>query len=396
MGLEAARWLVREGARNLVLISRHAPSPKPQAAVDELMRAGVNLAIEACDVSDEARLGEVFRKIADSMPPLRGIIHAAGVLDDGVLDQQSWARFERVMAPKVRGAWNLHRLTYSLNLDFFVLFSAAAGVIGSPGQGNYAAANAFMDALAHERRTVRLPALSVDWGAWAQVGMAAQLQSQDAQRWRDRGLRPIELQEGMAALGKMIGLGQAQIVAMPVNWDRFLQQPGLGRSHAFFAELAKAPHKQAAVNASPTPGNEVVQRVLAQPAARRLPVLQEHVESVARRALGVRAGKAVDPRQPLHEIGLDSLMSVELRNALAASLGHSLPGTLLFDYPTIESLTLYLAREVLHLETASGAPGSSSAEEQIKDLAELQNLTEAEAEALLVAELEKTKEFADD
>jgi acyl transferase domain-containing protein/acyl carrier protein len=393
LGLEGARWLFREGARNLALIGRSEPGPETRAILDELTDAGVKLAVETCDVSDEPQLVAAFARIARSMPPLRGIIHAAGVLDDGVLTEQSWPRFERVMAPKVGGAWNLHRLTRSSNLDFFVLFASAAGMIGLPGQGNYAAANAFMDALAQQRRAMGLAALSVDWGTWAEVGMAARLKSQDAQRWSERGLRLIGLEEGMAKLGEMIGLGRPQIAAIPVDWGRFLRAPGIGRSPAFFAEVAEVPSMQARAATPAEPANDLVPRILAEPAVRRLPVLQTHVESVARRALGVREGKAVDPRQPLHQMGLDSLMSVELRNALAASLGRPLPATLLFDYPTVESLTQYLAKDVLHLEAAPAA-GGESAEEKSHGLSELENLTEAEAEALLVAELDKTKEFA--
>ncbi len=395
LGLEAARWLARQGARNIVLMGRHEPVPQTRAALEELARAGVNLAIEACDVSDETRLAAAFTRITQSMPRLRGIIHAAGVLDDGVLTEQSWPRFERVMAPKVCGVWNLHRLTLSLDLDFFVLFSTSAGILGSPGQGNYAAANAFMDSLAQQRKALGLAALSVDWGTWADVGMAARLESQDAQRWSDRGLRPIGVEEGMAKLGEMIGLARAQIVAMPVDWPRFLRHPGTGRSAAFFTEIAEAP--QGAGSGAPADvGNDLMRRLSAAPATRRLPVLHAHVESIARRALGVRASKSVDPRQPLHQMGLDSLMSVELRNALAASLGRTLPATLLFDYPTIESLTLYLARDVLHLEIAHDAAGSDSVRKKNKDLSELRKLTEAEAEVLLVAELNRTREFADD
>ena len=187
--------------------------------LNELIRGGARIAIEKCDVSDEAELAASLNRISRSMLPLRGIVHAAGVLDDGMLEQQTWSRFEGVMAPKVRGAWNLHRLTLSSKLDFFVLFSAAATLIGSPGQSNYAAANAFMDGLAHHRKAMGLPALSIDWGAWAEAGMAARLSKKDAERWTERGLRPIQLDEGMAKLGEMLFSSRAQIVAAPIDRD---------------------------------------------------------------------------------------------------------------------------------------------------------------------------------
>ena len=206
LGLLTARWMTREGVRNLILMGRSEPSVGARAVLDELMQAGITIAVEKCDVSDEAQLAAAMNRIGKSMPPLRGIIHAAGVLDDGVLEQQSWPRFERVMSPKVRGAWNLHCFSRSSELDCFVLFSAAATIIGSPGQANYAAANAFMDALAHYRKSNGLPALSINWGAWADAGMATRLAAKDAKRFEARGLRPIGFDEGMSKLGVMLGI----------------------------------------------------------------------------------------------------------------------------------------------------------------------------------------------
>jgi acyl transferase domain-containing protein len=393
LGLETARWMAREGARNLILTGRREPSPDANRMLDELARHGVKIAIEKCDVSDEAQLTGIFNGIAKSMPPLRGIVHAAGVLDDGVLLQQTWPRFETVMAPKVQGAWNLHRLTSSLDLDFFVLFSAAAAIIGSPGQSNYAAANAFMDALAHQRKATGLPALSINWGPWAEVGMAARLDTKSSQRWRHRGLRPIALERGMKALGEMMGASQAQIVAMPVDWSRLLASSGLGQSSSFFTEVSGDSQN---VVGSAQFADDLVARLSAEPPVRRLAVLQAHVESVASHALGMANGKPLDPRRPLHEMGLDSLMSVELRNALAAPLRRTLPTTLLFDYPTIESLALYLAKDVLNLELAAGAEAADAAAAASKDWKELEMLTESEAEALLLAELDRANQYADE
>ena len=393
LGLEIARWMAHEGARNLILMGRREPSPDARRVLDELAHYGGKIAIEKCDVSDEGQLTAVFNSIAKSMPPVRGIIHAAGVLDDSVLAQLTWPRFESVMAPKVQGAWNLHRLTSSLDLDFFVLFSAAAAIIGSPGQGNYAAANAFMDALAHQRKAMGRPALSINWGPWAEVGMAARLETKDAQRWRDRGLRPIALERGMKALGEMIDVSQAQIVAMPVDWSRLLASSGVGQSVAFFTEVSRESQKAAG---SARLADDLVARLSAESPVRRLAVLQTYVESVASRALGMANGKPPDPRRPLHELGLDSLMSVELRNAIAALLRRSLPPTLLFDYPTIESLALHLAKDVLNLELADGTETPDAAAASTRNWKELEKLTESQAEALLLAELDRANQRADD
>ena len=392
LGLETARWMAGEGARNLVLMGRHAPDSKAQEILNELIQRGVRIAVEKCDVADEVELARLFDRISISMPPLRGIVHAAGLLEDGMLERQTWSRFEAVMAPKVRGTFNLHRLTLWTDLDFFVFFSAAASLIGSPGQGNYAAANAFMDGLAHHRKAKGLPALSIDWGAWAETGMAARLAKKDAERWTERGVRPIQLDEGMKRLGEMLFSSHAQIVALPVDWSKMFNGADSRQPPSLYSEVSKP------LGTALSAGGEVrsqkddfAHRLLAEPAARQLALLKAHVEAAASRALGATEAKSLDPRRPLHELGLDSLMSVELRNALATSLGRPLSTTLLFDYPTVESLTHYLAKNVLNLEFANRTSAEETDAPTSKDLEELQAMSESEAESLLLAELDQLK-----
>jgi NAD(P)-dependent dehydrogenase (short-subunit alcohol dehydrogenase family) len=391
LGLETARWMVREGARNLALMGRRPPDPKTEAVLHEMTRDGARIAIEKCDVSDEAELHEALNRISRSMPPLRGIVHAAGVLDDGMLEEQTWSRFAGVMAPKVRGAWNLHRLTLSLELDFFALFSSVAVLVGSPGQGNYAAANAFMDGLAHHRKAKGLSALSIDWGIWAETGMAARLATKNAERWSSLGLRPIQLDEGMAKLGEMLVSPQAQIVAAPIDWSRMFTGTVSNRSPSLFSEVIKASGGTISTGVKAPGEDNFVRHLSGQPAGRRLAILKAHVESAASRALGATGSTSFDPQRPLHELGLDSLMSVELRNALATSLGRSLPTTLLFDYPTVESLTHYLAKNVLNLELTDPTASEIRVPPANKDLEELREMSESEAESLLLAELDQLK-----
>jgi acyl transferase domain-containing protein/NADPH:quinone reductase-like Zn-dependent oxidoreductase/NAD(P)-dependent dehydrogenase (short-subunit alcohol dehydrogenase family)/acyl carrier protein len=390
LGLETARWMIREGARKLVLVGRCAPDPDTEAILHELTLEGAQIAVETCDVSQADQVDKMLGRVSESMPPLRGIIHAAGVLDDGTIEQQTWSRFERVSAPKVLGAWNLHQRTLSLELDFFVLFSAAATLIGSPGQGNYAAANAFMDALAHHRRSRGLAALSINWGAWSGTGMASRLTARDTQRWISRGLRPIGLAEGMSKLGQLLFCSRAQIVALPVDWSRMFADPGSRKPPSLLLEVISESRGEATQAGAPSNRDSVLARLAAEPATRRLAILQEHVQSLASRALGRTGNRSLDPRRPLHELGLDSLLSVELRNALASSLDYSLPATLLFDYPTVESLTRHLAKE-LSLELASEvSPAAVEATGQ-SDLRGLENMSESEAESLLLVELDELK-----
>ncbi len=184
-----AQWLADRGARHLVLVGRSEPSEEARSQLEDLETAGVQV-VDPQAATSATRAGgrACLSDIRGELPPLRGIFHLAGVLDDGVLREQTRERFDRVMAAKVHGAWNLHELTRDDRLDLFVLFSSAAALLGSPGQGNYAAANAFLDALAHHRRWEKLPALSVNWGSWAEVGMAARLSETEGQRWSAAGV----------------------------------------------------------------------------------------------------------------------------------------------------------------------------------------------------------------
>jgi acyl carrier protein len=302
-----------------------------------------------------------------------------------MLGQLNWPQCRSVLEPKVDDAWNLHELTLNDPIQCFVLFSSAASVLGSAGQGNYAAANAFLDALAHYRHARGLPALSINWGVWAEAGMAANLSPKDQERLASHGFEPIAVKEGFMALQELLGSGLPQVVAVPCNWNKYLQSIQ-GVKPRLLAHLA---HEVPRATTSPQHAEpEFLETCNRLPAAQRLRRVQDLVEAHAARALGLPPGKTVDPRRPLPELGLDSLMSVELRNALAATLKHSLPATLLFDYPTVESLALHLAKNILRLQLA--APASSRAENPRSSSAaqDLENLTESEAEALLLAELD--------
>src|SRR5690606_25739266 len=174
LGLEVARWMAERGAGHLVLLGRRAPSPTAQEAIRRIEQAGARVITLQADVSNLDQLAGALQEIESSLPPLRGVIHAAGVLDDGVLLQQNWERFRYVMAPKGTGAWNLHCLTQDRTLDFMIFFSSGASLVGSAGQGNHAAANAFLDMLAYYRTAQGLPTISINWGAWAEIGAAAE------------------------------------------------------------------------------------------------------------------------------------------------------------------------------------------------------------------------------
>jgi acyl carrier protein len=290
------------------------------------------------------------------------------------------------MAPKAVGAWNLHRLTRDAALDFFILFSSMAGLLGSPGQANYAAANAFLDGLAHYRRTQRLCATSIDWGAWAGGGMAAALSAQQWGRWQDRGARAMTAVEGTRVLDYLLERGVTQAAALPLDWPAFRRWCSRNGIPRVWSALV-SPDPAAA---RPAPGPSFRQRFEGSPPERRRPILAVHVREQIMAVLGLPGSADLDPHVGLRELGLDSLMSVELRNRLQSSLERSLPSTLAFDYPNLASLAKYLADQLLGEVTGLG--GDEVLEAETAAARELKDMSEAEAEARLAQELEALRQ----
>ncbi|HLF24968.1 MAG TPA: amino acid adenylation domain-containing protein [Anaerolineae bacterium] len=347
LGLQVAQWLIEQGARQLVLVGRSAPTEALRQAVDEWERSGAHILLAQADVSDEGQVAAVLAEIGRGMPPLRGIVHAAGVLDDGVLARQEWGRFARVLAPKVQGAWNLHTLTLQMPLDFFVLFSSTTSLLGSPGLGNYAAANAFLDGLAHYRRAQGLPGLSINWGAWGEVGMGVQPAVRE--RMALFGIEPIAPPQGLHALEHVLRRSTAQIAVASIDWRKLLEQFPLGSEPPLLSELfgeVRARQKDPRSSAAPI---DLLSRLEEAPPDDRRRVLTTFMCEQVRKVLHLDPSSELDVRQPLNELGLDSLVAIEVRNVLGLALGRTLPATVLFEYPTIEGLSNYLADEALHL-----------------------------------------------
>ncbi|MFN6565611.1 SDR family NAD(P)-dependent oxidoreductase [Dendronalium sp. ChiSLP03b] len=339
LGLEVAQWLVEKGARHLVLTGRHEASLTAQERITTLEKLGAKVLVVKADVSQAHQVAEVVEKIHLELPPLKGIIHTAGVLDDGVLQQQSLDRFGEVMAPKVAGAWNLHTFTQHLPLDFFVCFSSMSSLIGSTGQGNYAAANAFMDALAHYRQALGLPGISINWGPWSQVGMAANLDSRNQNRLQMSGIGTISPQQGLAVLEQLLNQSSAQVAVIPFNWSEFLRKSSFGSP--FFANFTHTAKK--------VEQSDFRTRLEMANASDRQSLLIEHISSQVAKVLGRNLSNR-DIEQGFFELGMDSLTAVELRNRLQNSLKCSVPANLAFDYPTVTKLADYLALQIFPLD----------------------------------------------
>jgi malonyl CoA-acyl carrier protein transacylase len=344
LGLKAAQWLIEQGAKHLVLASRQGiSSPEVGNEVQKLEQNGAEVLVIKADVSQEK---DVAHLLAACPQPLRGIIHAAGVLDDGVLQQQSWERFEKVMAPKVAGSWNLHHLTQDLSVDFFICFSSAASITGMLGQGNYIAANTFVDALAHYRQALGLSTLSINWSAWGEVGMAARLSQDQQLRLAAQGIDFITYPDGFQVLGTLMAQNATQVTVLPMTeWSKWLNT--FQQVPPFYEYLM--PDASSKLESKLSFKLEL-ERI---PELARRGVLTSHVRSLVGKTLGLKEPEKIELGQRLFDLGLDSLMAIELRSYLQTSLGCNLRATLLFDYPTLETLVDYLAIAVLGLEKST-------------------------------------------
>jgi acyl transferase domain-containing protein/acyl carrier protein len=380
LGLMVAKWMVEQGARHLVLVSRRGASEGDRAALEELEVFGAEVRVAQADVSQTQEVAKMFEEINASLPPLRGIIHAAGVLDDGLLRQQDWKRFAKVMAPKVEGSWNLHLLTQDMPLDFFVLFSSAASLLGSPSQGNYTAANAFLDALAHYRRAQGLPGLSINWGAWAEAGMAASLSSREQQRLSALGIDPIAPKQGLQVLGQLLQQPTAQVGVMLVRWSQFLQQFTASSKRLLLSELAGQVRQQLEGKRSSDKqleiGNLIAEALLAAEPGERQHLLESYLQGEVARVLGLSTSK-LNGQQSLNNLGLDSLMLLELKNRIEADLGVSVPMENFLQDPSVAQLATQILNQ---MKLTTSIPVSLPMEEL---LATVDQLSEEQVDSLL-------------
>ena len=372
LGLQLAQWLVAEGATSLLSLGRQAPSPQAQQIVEKL---GISVQTMQADLADFSAVEQAFSTALQSAPPLKGVFHLAGQIEDGVLQQQTWPSFERVMAAKVAGTWHLHELTQDLELDHFVLFSSAASLVGSAGQINYAAANGVMDAIAHHRHQLNLPALSINWGAWANTGLANSPAVK--QRLTRAGVSVIAISPGMAALSYLMSHYEgAQAGVLPGELARWTQAPTLERPTADTEITAKI---------QAVKGDSSAERL-----RQRTALISDYLQQQVALILGVEAASLNDFSSTFTELGLDSLTAVELRNRLQTGLDCSLPATLIYDYPTLTELRDYLSN--IFTPSAPQNTEVTSSQQSVEpdlDSLDLEALSESEAENLLLKELER-------
>lgn len=347
LGLRVARFVAEKGVQHLVLLGRRGlDGLGARAAVDTLQALGARVTVVAGDVADR----EAVRRALDAVPseyPLRGVVHAAGVLDDGMLMEQTAESFARVMAPKVAGASHLDELTREVPLQFFVLFSSLAGTLGAAAQSGYAAGNAFLDGLAAHRKVLGLPACSLAWGPWAEGGMAAALDGKLKARFARQGIGMLSANDGLRLLEGALSRPEAQLVLVPLD----LRAAAKGFSAPVppvWRSLVRNVRTSTPVVAPGSWSRELSSLRLEQ----REGAVSEVVRAEVARVLSLKAGSPVAPERPLQELGMDSLMAVELRNALSRRAGVTLSATLAFDHPTVKAITAHLLGDVLRLADA--------------------------------------------
>jgi myxalamid-type polyketide synthase MxaE and MxaD len=368
LGLAVARWMVEQGARRLILLGRTPLPPRARwnsaeaesrlanqmAAIRELEATGASIHLAAVDVADEKQLRaflDDFR--AEGWPPICGVVHAAGVLQDGLVVQLDAAALNSVLRPKMTGGWLLHRLLADAPLDFFVLFSSAGALLGQPGQGNYAAANAFLDALAHYRKAQGRPALSINWGAWSGLGFAETAGGKRlAARLALLGIKTIAPARALQVLEQLLRQSSVQVAAVPVDWTRYRQFYPAGAVSRLLSELASEQSGNAS-SAGHQDAGEKRKMLLAADPAERPQLLRSHLSELVARVLGLPLAQ-LDVQQPLSNLGLDSLMAVELKNRIAVDLGINVPMVTFLSGPSVEQAATQLL-QLLTSETSASS-----------------------------------------
>ena len=360
LGALFARHLVEaHGARHLLLASRSGPEAPGAAELHrELTGLGAQVEIRACDVAERDQLEALFATV-DPAHPLGAVIHAAGALDDGMVETLDAGRIDRVLAPKVDAAWHLHELTVDLGLSHFVLFSSVAATLGSPGQGNYAAANGFLDGLAQCRRREGLPAISLAWGLWGrESAMTADLGVAELARIRRAGVAPLADPQGLELFDTALHTGPSFALALALERPPLRALADEGLLPPIFSGLVRATERRREATTG---------QLAALPQAEREGFVLGLVRSEAAAVLGHGSAEAVDPHCAFKDLGFDSLAAVELRNRLNTASGLQLAATVVFDYPSTAALAAHICRN-LTASDSTGKPDGQSAESVVNQL----------------------------
>ena len=351
IGIAVAGWLAERGAGAIVLNGRRSPDLEVTEAIEALRLQGTAVHVELADVTDAVALDAMLVRMDADLPPLAGVIHSVGVLADATIGNQSWETFETVLWPKMLGAWHLHRATAHRDLDMFVLFSSVAGVLGNPGQANHAAANAFLDQLAAHRRALGLPGQAIAWGAWSEIGEAEEQRERMNRRSASGGIEWITPQQGLRAFDRLVREDATTSVVLARDWVAF------GESLETRPPLLEDVLADGADDADDAASAEdLLSRLGQAPVATREVLLASFLQGEVKAVLRLPTTPA--PTVGFFDLGMDSLMAVELRNRLNRAFGgaYTASNTVVFDYPDVATLAAHLVDELAAVVGADAAP----------------------------------------
>jgi acyl transferase domain-containing protein/NADPH:quinone reductase-like Zn-dependent oxidoreductase/short-subunit dehydrogenase/acyl carrier protein len=361
LGLAVAGRLARHGARHLALVGRSVPSPSAQAEVDSLRQRGIEVMICPADIADHEQTRQVIDAVQATMGPLRGIVHAAMVLDDAPIEHLDEERMWKAMAPKILGAWNLHALTADAPLDFFVLFSSVASIIGNPAQANYVAGNAFLDSLAHYRRARGVPALTLNWGIVGDVGYLAR-SPENRQRLDRLGFKAMPVSEMLDALDEFMSSNAVQVGVAQIEWQDVERSEILSPPSRILARFADLGHESAA-DEGRSAASSLVHDIRDAEAAELPSLLETYIRGLLARALGASPAR-IDTQQSLLNLGIDSLIAMEVRNRINTDLGINVAIAKLTQNATVSALIGYLVQRLLEGDRSgtakTAAPGMAT------------------------------------
>ena len=357
IGCAVARWLAENGAGAIVLNGRRKPDPAAEEVIRELRESGADIRVELADVTDSEAIDGMLARIDETLPPLGGVIHSVGVLSDGVIENQTWDRFEQVLWPKVLGAWHLHQATRTKDLDMFILFSSVTGVVGNSGQTNHAAANAFLDQLAAHRRALGLPGQAIAWGAWSGIGEAEEQRERIERQLAYTGAGWITPQQGIKAFDWLVRQDVTAPTVTTVDWSIIAEE--LETHPPFLEDLLVTTRPQDRGTEDPAPSAGLLAQLRDAPAEEQQNLLVAFIQQELKTVL--RLASPPSPTVSFFDLGMDSLMAVELRNRInrAFTGEYSASNTVVFDYPNAASLASHLSKELGALTGSTPFPSKA-------------------------------------
>ena len=374
LGLNLAEWLAEEGAGAIVLTGRSGIKPAAEKRIKSIQEKGIAVHIKQADIADREDVQQLIESIEELQYPLKGVIHAAGVLDDGMGAEQDGSRLRKVMLPKIQGTYNLHQALMNHNLDFMVLFSSVVTVIGNLGQSNYAAANGFMDGFAHYLQHLGYPCKAINWGPWAEAGMAATVA---VDRFSSQGIRSMPSDDCLRLFKNLLSGDTTQPSVLDVDWPTYAKSHNYDSSAGLFANLIGSnQQEQKSSQSEDSHQIDIIKQLEEAQTGAQNKILLDYLVRLSQEVLGYSESELLSKTQPLADQGFDSLMTVDIRNRLSKKLNKPLPVSLLFDYPTLEKIADFILTSVLEISKPESTSQTDQEKKALDDESVLQEIEE--------------------